>query len=198
MVAVTDIPIRGTFDIANRSVGKVTSVRNTSEGVNYTVYFIGRDKSIRCKPNHVRQIDPMKTGKPRESGDPYPVKICNMCHLLKDQSTEFQRNQVDSRRRITTRPSCNTCREEIEGDPMEVEERRRMNAIKPAELSIFTCPLCHKRTIVGVTAKIVMDHTARGGRGREWICDSCNTGLGRFRDEIPVIERLIEYLQRYD
>lgn len=191
VVAEGAIPVRGFDDIAPRSVGRVVRING-----DYDVYFIGRDKTVHCKPGQVREFDPYQTGKPKDGGTPYKVKICNMCHLLKNQD-EFQPNQKDGYGRTTTRPSCNECRAEIVGEPMPLIEKKTMNDRKPKPLDIFTCPLCQKRTIVDVTVKICMDHSARTGKGRDWICDSCNTGLGRFRDEIPVLERLVAYLRRF-
>ncbi|MDE0324591.1 MAG: endonuclease VII domain-containing protein [Candidatus Poribacteria bacterium] len=73
-----------------------------------------------------------------------------------------------------------------------------MNARRPSDQTVFICPICEKRTIVDVTAKIVADHDHDTGEGREWICDSCNTGLGRFKDNIAILETAIEYLRRFE
>ncbi len=58
-------------------------------------------------------------------------------------------------------------------------------------------PNLHEKTIVGVTANLVRDHDHETGKGREWICDSCNTGLGRFKDDTEFLERVIEYLKKF-
>ena len=39
--------------------------------------------------------------------------------------------------------------------------------------------------------------TIQQGEARAWICDSCNTGLGRFKDDILMLEKAIAYLKRY-
>ena len=72
-----------------------------------------------------------------------------------------------------------------------------MDMIKPPKHSIFICPICEKRTIVNITANLVRDHDHQTGMGRDWICDSCNTGLGRFKDNIKFFERIIQYLKRF-
>jgi RNase P subunit RPR2 len=54
----------------------------------------------------------------------------------------------------------------------------KMNYIIPKKF--FICPICKKSSIPYVTAKLVIDHNHNTGNAREWICDSCNTGLGRF------------------
>ena len=51
-----------------------------------------------------------------------------------------------------------------------------------------------KRTLI---TTLVKDHDHLTGKAREWICDSCNTGLGRFKDDITILQRAIDYLKKY-
>lgn len=60
------------------------------------------------------------------------------------------------------------------------------------------CPICQKRSIVGVTAKIVADHDHHTGDIRDFICDSCNTGLGRFKNGNDYLQNAINYLKERD
>ena len=77
-----------------------------------------------------------------------------------------------------------------------ISERKRLNSIAPK--GVFTCPICKKTSIVGVTANLVKDHDHLTGKGREWICDSCNTGLGRFKDNVKLLQDAIDYLKKYN
>lgn len=177
-----------TQDIGNiikRSVGLVKSI----SGEEITVFFIGKKITVKTDVKHVSYLDIKKTGKP------FPKKICNICHLLKDDIKEFDINQTDAKGRKTTRPSCQECRIAIDGKPMMSEENRRLDNVAPKD--IFICPICNKTTIVGVTANLVKDHDHITGKGREWICDSCNTGLGRFKDDIKLLQEAINYLKKY-
>ena len=174
--------------VIERAVGQVRRV-----GDDLDVYFIWLDKTVNTQRDAVQKFDIEKTGKPKE-GKLYEKKICNICHLLKDQATEFEPNQTDKDGRKTPRPSCNDCRIDINGKKLLNSEKKRMEKTKPKDKTIFTCPICLKRTIVGITVRVVLDHSARSGRARGWICDSCNTGLGRFKDEIQFLDRIREYL----
>jgi transcription elongation factor Elf1 len=58
----------------------------------------------------------------------------------------------------------------------------------------FECPICGKRTIAGITSKVVLDHDHETGEARAWICDSCNTGIGRFKDDVALLQRAIKFL----
>lgn len=179
------------------STGKIKMIANNSVGIvkeaasdKLTVYFVGSDKMLTVHKSKVRFIDLEKTGKG------FSTKVCNICHVLK-ATQHFDKNQTDAKGRSTTRPSCKTCRKNIDGVKLTAKEKRKLDSIRPKGKSVFTCPICKKRTIVGVTANIVRDHDHKTGKGREWICDSCNTGLGRFKDDVEFLQRVIDYLNKY-
>ncbi len=153
-----------------------------------SVFFIGISEEVTLPIESLYPFEVKKTGKG------FPQKICNICHVLKDHK-EFDINQTDGKGIKTSRPSCKNCRVAIDGHPLKPSERRKLDAIAPQH--IFTCPICQKTTIVGVTGKQVKDHDHNTGNAREWICDSCNTGLGRFKDDIAFLQVAIDYLKRH-
>ena len=177
--------------IVRRSVGLVRHANGDLD-----VLFIGLNRRVIIPAEYVEWLDVTKTGKPK-TGPHHPLKICNRCFLLKDNRTEFQPNQNDKQGRSTTRPSCNDCRADIDGKKLTAREQRRMDTFKPPLHSIYTCPICEKRMIVGITARLAADHNNSTGRGRHWICDSCNTGLGRFGDDVRFLEKVIAYLKQF-
>jgi len=179
------VAIRDIDSIKKNSVGLVAEI---SENI-VTVFFIGAIKTIEVKKDDIAYLDITKTGKG------YKYKICNICHILKDYFKDFAINQTDAKGQKTTRPTCKDCRIEMEGVPLNAAEKRRMEAIKPK--GVYTCPICQKTSIVGITAKFVIDHDHKTGKAREWICDSCNTGLGRFKDDPEIIRKAIDYLKKY-
>jgi len=127
-----------------------------------------------------------------ETGDEFPKKICNICHKLLD-TTLFARNQNNIHRPVR-RPSCQECRKTLEGkSPTLIEQQRWL--LKKPHLEPFECPICGKRTIAGVTCRVDLDHNHKTGEIRGWICDSCNTGIGRFKDDIKLLERAIKYVE---
>lgn len=130
---------------------------------------------------------------PKQTGDAFPNKVCNICHRFLP-TTQFSRNQNGVNNRIIRRPSCDECRKTIDGVPVLASERRKWHNIRP-DLEPFKCPICQKTTVPGLTSKVVLDHDHSNGRIRGWICDSCNTGIGRFKDNISLLEKAIIYLQ---
>ena len=127
-----------------------------------------------------------------QTGDVYPKKICNICHRLLP-TTAFARNQNNIRGPVR-RPSCQECRRTLEGQSPTPREKRQWLTTKP-HLEPFECPICGKRTIAGLTCNVDLDHNHRTGEIRGWICDSCNTGIGRFKDDIQLLKRAIKYVE---
>lgn len=194
-IAVNDFVVnRNTKNgVVKCSVGVVRE----KNGNTCKVFFIGKGVAITADKSEFVPIDIYKTGKPKETYlQPYKYKICNICHVLKNQDLEFEYNQNDKYGRQTTRPSCRDCRVDINGVNMPSSERARMNRIKPKDYDLFECPICHKRSIPGVTCNIVIDHDHRTGVARAWICDSCNTGIGRFQDDPSILKEIIKYIEK--
>lgn len=163
-------------------IGVVKDINNNS----LSIYFIRLNKIIDLNVTNVNEIDPSKYG------DGFDEKICNVCHSILP-SQDFALNQTGVNNRRVRRPSCSECREVIDGKDMV--NRGSWDQNKP-HLTDFECPICEKVTIPGLTSKIVLDHSHKTGEIIDWICDSCNTGLGRFKDDIIVLRKAIKYLER--
>lgn len=187
MISVNDFVVltENTSGIEINSVGFVEEIRGTQANV----FFIGKLKEIYIDISKIEFLDVTTTGKPHK------YKICNICHILKEDYKDFDINQTDALGRKTTRPTCTECRRTIDGTALRISEKKRLESKKP-EL-FFICPICKKASIPGVTANLVIDHDHETGNARTWICDSCNTGLGRFKDSIELLKEAIKYLKKY-
>lgn len=152
-----------------------------------SAFFIRIWQKIRLNENDFEIFDVKKTG------DGFHKKICNICHKLLD-TTKFARNQNGKNNRPVRRPSCSDCRKQLEG--INIPHKTKIDWLeKKPQGKPFECPICKKRTIAGVTSKVVLDHNHRNGEVRGWICDSCNTGIGRFKDNVNLIKRAIGFLK---
>ena len=172
---------------------------------NFHIQFVHWEP-ISCSRESVKKIDLTKTGKKKWTtlikgkcdecaGDCscYEFKVCDRCHTLKKRTTDFDWNQNDKWGRPTYRPSCKDCRQSIDGKNMSSSQKNIAQKTKP--VGIWKCPICEKKQIVEMMAsKPRMDHDHDTGKFRDWICDSCNTGLGRFKDDVVVLKRAIDYL----
>jgi len=149
MIKINDfVVIKNTIDeIEQNSVGVVEEIVS---GNNYKVFFIGKRIGLILSENDIQFLDIYQTGKPHK------YKICNICHILKEDFVDFEINQTDAKGRKTTRPSCRNCRHEIDGVKLLKSERKKMLQSKPQKF--FVCPVCQKGCIPDVTANIVIDH----------------------------------------
>jgi RNase P subunit RPR2 len=177
-----DINLNGTI-LKKHSVGIIENIGTKESKVN----FIWFKEPIIILNSDFKVFEPLKTG------DLFQKKVCNVCHRLLDIK-DFAKNQNGKGNRPVRRPSCEDCRKIIDGINASPKERKEWEKNKP-ELEFFSCPICHKTTIPGLTSKIVLDHSHKDGHIRGWICDSCNTGIGRFKDDIILLENAIKFLK---
>ena len=152
-----------------------------------TVHFLRINQHIQINKNFVQEFDITQTG------DRYIQKVCDRCYKLLDTETYFENNRLKKGDVITKRPSCRDCRKLKNGKSISSRDRQPWDGKRPANGELFTCPICEKTTIVGIT-KIVLDHNHHTGQVRGWLCESCNTGIGRFDDSPELVERAKKWL----
>ena len=177
--------------------GKLRKFRSNSVGLTedvdgdrVVVWIIGADERWSVATNETKAVDVLKTG------DKFNDKICNICHCLLP-IRHFARNQ-NNIHGIVRRPSCLKCRTDIDKRAPKSRQAKRMEKQRPRAGAPFKCPICQRRSIAGVTAKVVADHDHHTGNIRDFICDSCNTGLGRFKNGRDCLENAMQYLKERD
>lgn len=64
------------------------------------------------------------------------------------------------------------------------------------------CGICKNKEVEkhqsGKTRKLAVDHCHKSGKIRGLLCTSCNQGLGKFKDSIPILTESIKYLENYN
>lgn len=168
------------------AMGIIKEVREN----NLLIWLIGSDTYWIIPNTDVEKVDVTKTG------DKFEFKICNICHCLKP-TENFARNQ-NNLHGIIRRPTCQKCRTSIDKRAPKSKQAKQMEKQKPQKGEPFLCPICRKRSIAGVTAKIVADHDHHTGNIRAFICDSCNTGLGRFKNGENYLMNAVNYIKEHD
>jgi len=160
------------------------------DDIHSVIWLIGTNTNWIIENTDFYSIDVLTTG------DKYDHKICNVCHCLKPVE-QFALNQNNKHGQVR-RPSCKKCRTDIDKRAPKTRQAKEMEKQKPQQGSPFICPICRKRSIVGVTAKIVADHDHHTGNIRDFICDSCNTGLGRFKNGENYLMNAVNYIKERD
>lgn len=72
--------------------------------------------------------------------------------------------------------------------------------IKMAIAQHNKCAICgdeEKEVRNGTPKNLAVDHHHATGKVRGLLCSSCNTGLGKFKDNIKILKNAISYLERY-
>jgi len=60
------------------------------------------------------------------------------------------------------------------------------------------CAICKKpetRKTGNKIRELSIDHCHKTGKVRGLLCDSCNNGLGRFKDSVKLLESALKYLK---
>ena len=151
------------------------------------VYFIKAAQDVEVPIDHLGCFEINKVG------DNFHFKICDRCFKILLTSENFANNRVKSHAKITKRPSCKSCRKHKDGIKIPVDVRKKWEKRRPANYDLFKCPICDKTTIAGIS-KIVLDHCHKSGAPRGFLCESCNTGIGRFDDDVILVKRALNWL----
>jgi hypothetical protein len=167
-------------------VGLILENIESSEVVKILLLRINMEMLI--DKNHIQLFDISLCG------DMYTHKICDRCFKYLNTKANFENNRIKKDNIITKRPSCRTCRKQKNGIPISAKDKRSWEETKPQSYELFTCPICQKRTIAGVS-KIVLDHNHTTGQVRGWLCESCNTGIGRFDDHEELVSNALNWLR---
>ena len=133
-------------------------------------------------------------------------KICCDCHIEKDTS-EFNK-QLDRKCGVAGR--CKQCqsiyhKQWYTKNKERMKERFRKNnyslryniTIEDYEKLLAkqnnSCAICYS-TKGSANKRLAVDHNHQTGVVRGLLCDECNTGLGKFKDNTSLLTNAIAYL----
>ena len=175
-------------DVGHNAVAYIRTRRRARN----LVFVVGKRRLYWVNNDDLQPFDPTRTG------DQFDNKICLSCGLLKEVD-DFAINQTRSGGTKVRRPRCEDCFTADSGRRMNPRVRRDYLAENGPEMGdLWQCPLCKKYSIAYVNVKIVVDHDQETGNPRGIICDSCNTGLGRFKNGENLLQDAMEYIRRHE
>ena len=117
------------------------------------------------------------------------TRTCSICGETKDLD-QFYANRSKSQGRSTL---CKPCERKSQATLRQLHSEHQI----PNDHS---CPICLRTESELVSEgqrtknPFRLDHNHGTGEFRGFLCDSCNTGLGKFRDDPDLLARAIEYL----
>jgi hypothetical protein len=142
----------------------------------------------------------------------YPTDTLKTCYKCKEEKfiTEFPKNKLG---KFAVKSVCRVCdRVRVSTWKKNNPDRVRNLHLKykhNISLDIFNemlkhqnncCAICKidAKDILGkFKQKLVVDHCHTTGKVRALLCDSCNVGLGLFKDNIESLRKSADYLEFY-
>ncbi len=158
------------------------------KGKTIDIYFLRLKKEIEINKDIIVSFNI------KETGDAFNYKVCDRCFKHLSTKDLYANNRHKKDNFITKRPSCKNCRKIKDGKAISTKDREKWNKERPKDYTPFTCPICKKTTIAGIS-KIVLDHCHKTGTVRGYVCESCNTGIGRFDDNELILNQAIHWLK---
>jgi len=175
-------------DIELNDVGVIQPQKHLHQ---LTIKFLRNGTTLNLNSDNVVPFDI------HETGDRFDHKVCDRCFKRLRTEVQFENNRLKKNNVMTKRPSCRLCRKLKDGKSIPTEVKQKWEETRPEDYTSFTCPICDKTTIVGIS-KVVLDHDHCTGKVRGWLCESCNTGIGRFDDDPQIVQRAITWLREKD
>jgi hypothetical protein len=130
-------------------------------------------------------------------GEVVQTKVCIKCNEEKPLSSFGTRSRDKNGHPTEYRNDCLDCRKEKSKELKELKK-----SYPTPNIDEHICPLCLRgKSDLSYTAwknPFVLDHDHITGEARGWICQDCNTALGRIRDDVEIAKRMVEYIEATD
>jgi hypothetical protein len=137
---------------------------------------------------------------------------CSKCKIVKQRKEFLERSNGDIRSR------CKSCESEdrkqsykyvpkiLSEEERDYNRKREKEVYTPKKYGIryedilnmliqqnYLCKICKK---INISEKYNIDHCHKTGKVRGLLCSSCNSGLGKFKDNKEILLRGVEYLRK--
>jgi hypothetical protein len=134
------------------------------------------------------------------------MKVCSACNKMQSKEDFYKRSDRNSG--LTS--SCKTCRKAKGKESWTPRKQSSYKLMAQYNLTLedYTnllekqggvCCICKQKETAkanaGYTKSLAVDHCHSTGKIRGLLCQSCNTGLGSFKDNIDTIQNAILYLK---
>ena len=110
---------------------------------------------------------------------------CKKCKKTKEAEDYHWIVRGKSKRMVLNSRTCRSCERE---NARILYKIKKENPKKKNE----TCHCC------GKGGRLVCDHDHITNEYRGWLCEACNTGIGKLGDDIEGLKRALAYLERVE
>jgi hypothetical protein len=121
-------------------------------------------------------------------------RSCFNCLTKQQKDSELRRFGSEEGRREYKRSRTRKCMFKKFGISLE-------EADSILDMQKYKCPICNKQITLDTKAdrinKAALDHCHTTGKFRSFLCPTCNSGLGYFKDDPILLESAIDYLKRH-
>jgi hypothetical protein len=145
---------------------------------------------------------------------------CTKCGEIKDESsfrvrTNLKRGyqswckeceNISNRKKYIPKPP--KPKKEIDGDKVKLESKIRLlkyrynlsydDYLKFYEEQGGKCKICGESKELGTCKGLVIDHCHTTNKVRGLLCGNCNSGLGKFMDNVELLNNAVLYIKQYN
>lgn len=119
-------------------------------------------------------------------------KTCRVCGNTFPNTLEF----FHKKGKNSTSVLCKSCRNK------KASEERKLQGIliKKDVFGELKCEICGREEdlcVRGQKRTICIDHNHKNGELRGLLCQHCNTAIGKFNDDVLLLQKAILYLEKY-
>ena len=136
----------------------------------------------------------MMPKQPLQEFEEEKFKTCTSCGVEKPIEA-FAKNQFGKNNRILRRPVCRECYGKKVKPNAEEKAAFEKKFPRPEIGKEFTCPVCNRKFVRKFKNDVVLDHSHQDGSIRGWVCSSCNTSMGKFFDNIEILQRAMKWIK---
>ncbi len=171
------------------TVGLVKGKTDTT----FHVLFLSGQTSYEVPKSQVKKVDVSTLQSQKNPSGTH--KICSTCHRYLPME-RYQTNQRNKGTRRICRPECRDCRKKTDGKRISRKDRLIWEKEKPPEGEFAKCPICGREYLVGVTGFFVLDHNHETGEVRGYICNNCNSGMGKLQDNPSLLQMAADWIKK--
>ena len=139
----------------------------------------------KCK--EVKPLTDFHKNKSRKDGCNSQCKQCVRNYQTENKS-RFKQHYQDNKPRFALRARRNHLRREY-GISLDDYQNllKNQNGV---------CKICKRHENKNLQGGLSVDHCHKTGKVRGLLCRECNAGLGKFKDDIEIMQTAIEYLKQ--